>query len=346
MYYYKSDKPIHLEDIKHNKKSISVLNQIKYNMNHLLVYGLNGSGKYTIIKAYLNSMFDYDNKIYNMKDKTIELSFNGSKVDFPVMASPYHFEINCEDFNDKRLVNQFIKSVACTNNISNNNKKIVIVKHIEHLTIEYQWMLRRTIEKLYKTCKIIFMSNHISRIDSSISSRCICLRIESPSDKEIENILSDISEKNNIQNISDKQMNYILKVSQRNLKTALVLFEYSLYKDNTKPELYHLQPIINVIDKINNYSKPKQIKEIRNDLHNLILYDVNLNLLQTHLMDFYILNKDISEYKREKLINIIKDINHSINFAYKKLYHLEALVTKIIIVLNTSEEELETLSLK
>lgn len=344
MYYYKNNKPICLNDVKHNKKSITVLNQIKTNMNHLLIYGLNGSGKYTIIKAYLNHMFDYDNKIYNMKDKIIELSFNGTKTDFKVLASPYHFEINCEDFNDKRLVNQFIKSVACTNNISNNKKKIIIVKHIEHLTIEYQWMLRRTIEKLYKTCKIIFISNHISRIDSSISSRCICLRIESPSDDEIKDILSEICDKHSI-SISSKQLNYILKVSQRNLKTALVLFEYSMYTQSPKPTLYHIQPIIDIIDKVYKSSAPRHVKEIREQLHNLLLYDVNLNLFQTHLLDFFIMNKEISEYKKEKVISVITNINRNINFAYKKLYHLETLVTQIIIILNTDEEELESIDI-
>ena len=83
-------------------------------MNHQLIYGLNGCGKYTIVKTYINHIFNYDNKVYNLKNHTIELIFNGNKIDFTVLASPYHFEINCEDFNDKRLVNQFIKSVANT----------------------------------------------------------------------------------------------------------------------------------------------------------------------------------------------------------------------------------------
>ena len=48
-------------------------------------------------------MFNYDNKVYNIKNHTIELIFNGNKIDFTVLTSPYHFEINCEDFNDKRL---------------------------------------------------------------------------------------------------------------------------------------------------------------------------------------------------------------------------------------------------
>lgn len=334
MFYYKNNKPTKLDEIKHNSTSINIFKKIKDNMNHQLIYGLNGCGKYTIIKTYINHMFNYDNKVYNLKNHTIELIFNGNKIDFTVLASPYHFEINCEDFNDKRLVNQFIKSVANTNNISNNKNKIIIVRHIELLTIEYQWMLRRTVEKLYKTCKIIFISNHISRIDSSISSRCVCLRIESPSDIEIKNILYDIIDSYKL-NVNEKQLEYIIKVSQRNLKTAILLLEYSTSNKNfIKPTLHHLIPVHNIISKINQCNTPNNIREIRENLHDIILYDINLDLLQIHLLDNFIINKDISSFKKNKIISVIKDINNKIIFGYKKLYHLESLITKIAIINN------------
>ncbi len=338
MFYYKNNKPTKLDEIKHNTTSINIFKKLKNNMNHQLIYGLNGCGKYTIAKTYINHMFDYDNKVYNIKNQTIELVFNGNKIDFTVSASPYHFEINCEDFNDKRLVNQFIKSVANTNNISNNKNKIIIVKHIELLTIEYQWMLRRTVEKLYKTCKIIFISNHISRIDSSISSRCICLRIESPTDIQIKNILKDIIDTNKI-NVNDKQLDHIIKVSQRNLKTAILLLEYSSSTNNfTKPTLHHLIPIHNIISKINNSTKPSDIREIRENLHDILLYDINIDLLQIHLLDNFIINKEIPDFKKYKIINVIKEINNKIIFGYKKLYHLEYLITKITIINNYDKE--------
>ena len=62
-------------------------------MNHQLICGLNGCGKYTIIKTYINHMFNYDNKVYNIKNHTIELIFNGNKIDFTVLASPYHLKL-------------------------------------------------------------------------------------------------------------------------------------------------------------------------------------------------------------------------------------------------------------
>ena len=39
-----------------------------------------------------------------------------------------------------------------------------------------------------------------------------------------------------------------------------------------------------------------------------------------------------------KIINVIKDINSKIIFGYKKLYHLESLITKITIINNSNEE--------
>lgn len=340
MLLYKKYKPQKLEDIKHNSKSIRVLETLKENMNHLLIYGLNGSGKNSIIYCYLNHIYNNDNLIYDTKPITIELKLNNTKIEFPIISSNYHFEINCQDFNDKRLVNHFIKTIATTNNIYNNRNKLIIIKHIEELTIEYQWMLRRTIEIIYNTCKIIFITNHISKLDNSILSRCICLRIESPTNNEIYTILKDIIDNEELK-INETKLNSIIKISKRNLNTALVLLETS---QDIKPLLYYKKPFETILNKINKFVQIEELIDIRRDLHNLLLYNLDVNDFMSYLLDYYIsINLELE--KKHLIIEAINKINNSITTGYKKLYHLESIISKIILILNTPNTEINNLKL-
>lgn len=333
-------KPFFLSDIKHNTDTINNLINIKDNMNHFFFYGRKGSGKNTIVLAYLNNLFNNDCKIYDRNSITMNLQINNSNINVNIITSLYHFEINCEDFNDKRIVNHFIKCVSKTNNISTNKSKIIIIKHIELLSIEYQWMLRRTIEKVYKTCKIIFITNNLSKIDNSIISRCFCIRIQSPQDKELFSILKDISDQENL-SIQEKQIEYIIKKSQRNITTAITLLEYSTINNKyTKPYLHYNEYIKEIINLVFSSTDTSNMTKIRSMLHNILLYDININIFTEHLLNAVINNDILNMEKKNIIINIISFYESTMICAYKKIYHLEAMVSNIILILNTPESEL------
>lgn len=337
---YNKYRPTNLNDIHHNKSTVDALLQIKRNDNNYIIYGLDGTGKTTILMAYINSLFDYDNLIYEKKNTNIDLPINNSITSVNINSSCYHFEINCEDFNDKRIVNHFIKMLSNTCNIINNKKKIIIVKHLELLNIEYQWMLRRTIENVYNTCRIFFISNNISKIDNSITSRCICFRTELLNKTELYNIICSILEQEKIV-ISETQTNKIINTSNRNLSTCLVMLEYTVHsKKFTKPVNYYDQLIDNFIIDMSKATQLTDIIHLRDTLHLFILYEINFKPFFTKIFDYFV-NSDIDNDKKIMILNVIANNNHTVHLASKKLYHLECLVTNIILINNT--EELNTI---
>lgn len=333
---YTKYKPTRLKDIKHNKSLTDALLSIDSNSNNYIIYGVDGTGKNTILMAYINSIFNNDNLIYETKYTNIDLVLNNNTISIDIISSSHHFEINCEDFSDKRIVNSFIKMISNTYNINNNKKKIVIIKHLELLNIEYQWMLRRTIENVYKTCRIFFITNNISKIDNSITSRCICLRTELPTTDEITIILEHIVEKENIA-VNKQQIEKIIKNSNRNLSTCLVMLEYSNRDKKSKKTNNIINIFINkLITKINNSTNLDNILEIRDSIHFVVLYDINLNIFFCSLYDFFI-NSDLDYNKKLLILKVISNNNYTIQLASKKLYHLECLVCNIIFILNTKE---------
>ena len=333
---YNKYKPTSLTDIHYNKSTVDALLQIKKNDNNYIIYGLDGTGKTTIIMAYINSLFNHDNLVYEKKNTNIDLPINNNITSVNINSSCYHFEINCEDFNDKRIVNHFIKMVSNTCNIINNKKKIIIVKHLELLNIEYQWMLRRTIENVYNTCRIFFISNNISKIDNSITSRCICFRTELLQKIELYDILFSIAKKEQI-DISESQINKIISTSNNDLSTCLVMLEYTIHSNKfTKPVNYYDQLIDNFIIEMNQVTQLIDIIQLRDTLHLFILYEINLKPFFTKIFDYFV-NSDIEKHKKTMILNVIANNNHTIHLASKKLYHLECLVTNIILINNTQE---------
>ena len=63
--------------------------------------------------------------------------------------------------------------------------KVVVINEAEGLSKEAQQSLRELMEQVEKTCKFIFMTNNITKIDNAIQSRCNLVVIKEPSKPEI-----------------------------------------------------------------------------------------------------------------------------------------------------------------
>jgi hypothetical protein len=97
----------------------------------------------------------------------------------------------------------------------------------------------------------------------------------------------------------------------------------------TKPYLHHIEYIDNIIELIYSYDNVKDIITIREHLHNIILYDIDLNTFKERLYDKILLNNQNFQEITE-LSNIISKYDQSMSCAYKKLYHLESMIANII----------------
>ena len=59
--------------------------------------------------------------------------------------------------------------------------KLLIINEADQLSKEAQGALRRTMEKYIKNCRIILICEFVHKIIQPIRSRCVNLRVPSPS---------------------------------------------------------------------------------------------------------------------------------------------------------------------
>jgi hypothetical protein len=105
---------------------------------------------------------------YKTKDKS-----------FPFYKSSVHFEINVSDFgysNQKCMVD-LIQELSRTLNVSRNTYKIILIRHSEELTQSIQYQLRRMMELIYTTSRLVMLASSLDRIDTTIQSRLVCVRM-------------------------------------------------------------------------------------------------------------------------------------------------------------------------
>jgi replication factor C subunit 3/5 len=126
-------------------------------------------------------------------------------------------------------VQNVIKETASTKNVDfkqGKNFKVIIIHEADNLTKEAQAGLRRTMEKYMGNCRIIMTCTCLSKIIMPIRSRCLSLRVPSPTNDEIKRLLKDIKMKENVV-ITDKMIDIIVENSDRNVRKAINTLQIS-----------------------------------------------------------------------------------------------------------------------
>lgn len=94
---------------------------------------------------------------------------------------------------DRVVITDIIKQIAQTNVIDTNGQRdfrVIVLSEVDELTKDAQHALRRTMEKYVATCRLILCVNSTSRVIPAIKSRCLGIRVPSPSIDEIVKVLN------------------------------------------------------------------------------------------------------------------------------------------------------------
>jgi replication factor C subunit 3/5 len=115
---------------------------------------------------------------------------SNKKLDIHVISSNYHIEITPSDLGsyDRVVIQDLIKELAQTRQLDSQAKhkfKIVVFNEADTLSRGAQAALRRTMEKYMNNMRVILCCNVTSKLISPIRSRCLMLRIPSPSITEV-----------------------------------------------------------------------------------------------------------------------------------------------------------------
>lgn len=279
---------------------------------HIIFHGIAGSGKKTIINLFLKMIYGKD--VEKLVTSTYMVSGSGNSViAVDVQKSNFHIIIvpnnnNFDRYLVQDVVKEYVKKMPL--NIFNIKRtfKTVLIQNIDNMSYYAQTSLRRTMEK-YSSCRFIMWSRSLSKVIDPLRSRCLCIRVERPSHKELFNRIFKISILEKIK-MNYKLINSIIDKSNRNIKKILWYLEiiknqqYLDINDNVIKTIYdESKDITYKIREKNNDPNKQDIVLLEKDfflkenikVFNMELTKNNLKNLELNTVKEIISNKESDE---------------------------------------------------
>eukprot|EP01089_Gocevia_fonbrunei_P019401 TRINITY_DN6862_c0_g1_i1.p1 TRINITY_DN6862_c0_g1~~TRINITY_DN6862_c0_g1_i1.p1 ORF type:complete len:363 (+),score=52.92 TRINITY_DN6862_c0_g1_i1:67-1155(+) len=303
---------------------------------HILFYGPSGSGKKTRISAFLHAVYGPGAQKLKVDQKTFKLTATNI-LQLSTVASSYHIEINPSDagFHDRHIVQEVVKEIAQSPPIEANNKtfKVLVLHEVDKLSHEAQAALRRTMEKYMSVCRLILICNSTSKVIEPVRSRCLGIRMASPSEKDICNIMAKVAKRENII-LPDSVAEKIAKQSERNLRRALLMFESCKvnqypFKENLTVDIPDWESyIVKIAKDIIADQSPRQLADVRGRLYELLGHCIPPEVILKKLL-LALLN-DLDATIKFEVTKWAAFYDHRLQCGNKPIFHLEAFVAKFM----------------
>ncbi|GAB4819144.1 hypothetical protein N2152v2_006190 [Parachlorella kessleri] len=334
---------------------------------HTLFYGPSGAGKKTLILALLREIYGAGVEKLKVECKpwTIELPSRKLEVEFTTVSSAYHVELNPSDVgnNDRYVVQEIIKAFLVLGGLSKGpterqqkwgarlrrmnemarNRpvgtdgqrvfKVLVLNEVDRLSKEAQHGLRRTMEKYSAACRLVLCCNNVSKVIEPVRSRCLCVRVRSPSHQEMQDVLERVSLAENL-TIPESLLDRLVGSSQRNLRRALLSLEackaqqYPFSDSQEVPapdwELY----VQEIVGDLTREQTPKNLYLVRGKLYELLVNcippEVVLRRLAVELM------RKLDDELKHSTAAHAAFYEHRLQEGSKAIMHLEAFVAKFM----------------
>ena len=305
---------------------------------HIIFYGPEGSGKKTIIKIFLEMI--YDKHVHKLGDSIYTVTGSGNSItEVTIKQSNYHIVIEPNNNNfDRYLIQDVVKEYAkrMPLGVFETKKvfKTVLINNVDNLSYYAQTSLRRTMEKYSGTCRFIMWSRSLSKVIEPLRSRCYCFRLKSPDDSELLEMMLHISATENMK-IGFEKYNRILKSAKGNIKKTLWLLELSNFNESyltTYEEM--IKEIINHIIS----TDLKSIINIRELLYKIMITNITGTQIIKDIVESLLKNKNISSKCKINIVELAAKFEHNLIRGRREIIHLEAFITSIISALSDDNE--------
>ena len=326
-YLYNKYKPNNLDDIKYHNNIVKIFKKLdKNNIPHIILYGLNGSGKKTLLYSFINNT--------NMKKKIQKYKTPNKDIYFSLIKYDNIIEIDIDEMGiyNKFIIRDVIKNFVETKKVDNNLKQIIILHHSEKLDKETQFILRRIMELYINNCRFILLCKSINKIIEPIKSRCLLLRVNCLNNDDILKELLLIKEKENIK-IENSNLETIIKNSNRNFKKCILELEY--YNISKKTKYKSLTSILSVLEKLVNRKNinNKLFTEINDILYKFIINNEYNTTEIFKIIYFYFIDIIDNDEDKFKLTHILAKYEYNYVLGSKDIIHLQGFIYEILNIL-------------
>lgn len=351
MFLFDKYRPTSPSDFLFNKEIFSQLMYITINEDipHLIISGPSGGGKKTLVKFFLEALYDSD--VNNLSKMKYNISGSSTKKEIEITQSNYHINIEPTNTNhDKYILQEIIKQYAMHKSFSiytsNRKFKTIVIYNIENLANNSQSALRRTMEIYAKSCRFIMVCNNLSKIFDPLRSRCRTFCVPLPSMEDISNVISYISMMENIK-LSNSKAKYILEACDGNLSKAIWMLDCMYLKCDDQIALDEVfDQVVELILSVRTGVNIIKIfdENIRKNIYNILITNIKGSEIITILMDLLI-EKVNDDQINSKIIQCASAAEYNLIHGRRDITHIDYFVTGVMKELRTSIKQAGTIKL-
>lgn len=340
MFFIDKYVPVSIEKAHFHKDILEKLKTMSEDESipHIIFYGSEGSGKKTLIRKFLEMI--YDKAVNNMVDSIYEVTGSGnSKKKITVKQSNYHIVIEPNNTNfDRYLIQDVVKEYAKRIPLGVFSKKrvfkTVLINGVDNLSFYAQSSLRRTMEIYSSTCRFIMWTRSLSRVIDPLKSRCYCFQVKAPTDRELLSLLLEVSYKEKIQ-MTLTDYDEILRRSDGNVKKALWLLQLihvnqtSVSEEqivNENPLITSYDEIINELVKYLIRCNPENLMTIRNLMYKIMITNISGSSIIQDTVNILMNRSDIPDTCKIEIAEIAAKYEHNLIRGRREIANLEPFV--------------------
>lgn len=284
---------------------------------NLLFHGPKGSGKYTLCKSIINSI--YNDNIQNV-DSVIRIN----NKEYPLVTSEYHFEICLDKYlMNKNSLCEIIDYLTDTKEINQICLiKIIVIRNINYCNLEIFSFIKNKIELGGSNYRFFVITNNTSYVPTKYRGLFFYIKVKYENKPNIEKYFKE------------NKIKYDKKIieNERNLNILFTKNElFQISKSKNFSELKEKQIIKLIKDSINN---PDNILKIREVIYEINIKNIKFTEILKNILNYF-LKSEIDNEKKFKLCTIFAKYDHRSQTSYKKQVHYEALISKIIVLINS-----------
>lgn len=301
---------------------------------HIIISGPHGSGKKTLVKCFLEAL--YDKSVNDLSKMKYHVTGSSKKNIIEIMQSNYHIVIEPTKTNhDKHLLQDIIKQYAMHKIfnifVTQRKFKTIVIYDIENLAHNSQAALRRTMELYANTCRFIMVCNNLSKVFDPLRSRCRIFCVQQPSNDDITRVVNQIAMLENIK-LSQHNITYITDHCGNNIKEAIwILDEMRFGCTHELPLNQAYDVIVNIMLYTINCKNIVHIfdKELRSKIYDILTTTISGTDIIIGIMDRLIEKINI-DHINIKIIQYASDAEHNLVHGRRNIIHIDNFVANVI----------------